>query len=96
MAISYPMTGPYTYSAALREEFFAQWQRQRPRYVAAMSYVSSYGEYEELAREFCRQAAPILDRQYVFEAAFPPAPKIAGGANDAQPHVLIFRRNTGD
>jgi hypothetical protein len=93
MAIYYPMTGPYSYSAALCDEFLAQWQRQPPRYVAALCVPSSYSEYSERAQNFCLQAAPVLDRQYVLEASFPPAPKTAAGASDAQPLILIFRRN---
>ena len=96
MAIYYPMTGPYSYSAALREEFFAQWQRERPRYVAAIYDLSAYGEHVELARKFCERMGSILERQYVFEAAFPPLPKTAQGTGDNQPRILIFRRKSAD
>ncbi len=85
MAIMYPMTGRYTFSAALQKDFFAQWDSLKPRYVVTTTLSTSYSDWPESVQSFVDQVLPLLKKNYVPVAKF----------RLAKDHAFwIFRRTT--
>jgi hypothetical protein len=92
MAIMYPMTGPYSYSPALQDEFFRQWDDREPQYVAIMTPFDSFSEWPEQGTAFVNRVLTALRAHYTPVASFPPQRNAPGHADASQPYVWVFRR----
>lgn len=93
MVIMDPMTGPYSFAARLRQEFIADLESRRPRYVLMVALTTSLGEYKEGVADLVAAATKVLDRDYLLETTLPrPAPSPPGRANQQPAYLLIFRR----
>lgn len=94
MHYTYPMAGPYSYAEELRQDFFADWRQDRPRYVAWIPMMQSISEWPHLSAAFVDRVKKELATHYVIEQTFP-----RGGPPD--PHsapawptyVVVLRRS---
>jgi hypothetical protein len=67
MNFSYPMTGPYAYAEGLREEFFSDWEKEKPHYVIFVRDSGSITEFSKEGRKLLRPAMEIIRRDYELE-----------------------------
>ena len=95
MAIMYPMTGPYSYAGALREEFLNDLQRDT-RYVVFVSNRTSWTEFPGEVSLLLRPVSEILDRSYEVVAGMVGRTLIpASDPRIKSCPVIILRRKTG-
>jgi 4-amino-4-deoxy-L-arabinose transferase-like glycosyltransferase len=91
MAHTYPLTGPYLFSAAKRTAFYERLRQHGPRYVVVVRLPSSLSEWRPAAIRFLDDVMRILQHDYIVEERFP---------RDAHPrlgrYVLVLRRKPLD
>jgi hypothetical protein len=93
LVLTYPLTGPYDYAAALQQEFIDDLALHRPPYLLLVNMQSSWGEFPELTRQFLARLAPVLNELYRLESYFPPASgDPAQPSGDAAAVFHIWRR----
>lgn len=64
MIIAYPMTGPYPYSAALREEFLRRLSERAPKVIVVSQLSTSLSEWPAMIHELLRPAAAFVNPRY--------------------------------
>lgn len=92
MQYTYPLAGPYTYTAAMREQFFDRWGRERPRYVVWVPLMPSLSEWPQMGKEFAGRALRELAEHYVVEQPFPRPSRSADGTRRPA-HMVVLRRS---